>query len=78
MTACRQPAEVYDTSLFGGIKSGARREEPFIVAILKFCLFIKSWQLCIEVLAGVLIASDTLCHLKVGLMLCVVVFFSVV
>lgn len=46
---------------------GERREESLITSILKFCLFIKSCQLCFEALAGLLFASDILCHLEVAL-----------
>lgn len=50
----------------GALRVGGRREESFVIAILKFCLFIKSSQLCVEALAGLLFASDVLCHLEVG------------
>ncbi|XP_074752968.1 deubiquitinase DESI2 isoform X1 [Athene noctua] len=56
--ACRQPAEINDTAL------GGWKKKSFLIAIWKFCLFIKSCQVCIEALAGFLFASDILCPLE--------------
>lgn len=50
----------------GVLGVGERREESSVIAVLKFCLFIKPHRM-FEILAGLLFASDIPRHLEMGL-----------